>query len=136
MKKIQEKALKIVYSDYDSDYHELMERFGTHTMLQSRLRNIIIEVFKSLKHINPVYIQDMFELKDQPYSLRNPFLLIQTKKETTNSGLRTFSYLGSKLWNELPVHFKDLTDIDINEFKSRLRHWSGPNCDAWEMPFV
>ena len=102
IEKIQERALKLVYNDYDSDYRDLIAKFGTDTMLQSRLKNIVFEVFKSLKGISPVYIQDIFKTKNQPYSLRNPILLTQTKKNTTNFGLRSFGYLGSKMWNDLP----------------------------------
>ena len=127
MEKIQKRALKLVYNDYDSGYHDLIERFGTDTMLQSRLKKIILEVFKSLKEINPAYIRDISKPKDQPYFLRNPLLLIQSKMNTTNFGLRSYSYLSSKLWNELPADFKDIENVDINLFKSRLKEWSAPD---------
>ena len=136
LEKIQERALKIVYNDRESNYQELIERFGTHTMLQSRLRNILLEVFKSFKKVNPAYIQEMFIPKDQPYFLRNPHILIQEKTETTNSGLRSFSYLGSKLWNELPACYKDVENTDIYAFKSRLKNWTGPNCDVYKTPYI
>ena len=116
-----------MYDDYNSEYHELIAKFGTDTMLQSRLKNIILEVFKSLKEINPVYIRDLLKPKDQPYFLRNPLLLIQSKMNTTNFGLRSYAYLSSKLWNELPADFKDIENIDINLFKSRLKEWSAPD---------
>ena len=96
----------------------------------------IQKVFKSFKGINPVYIQNIFDVKDQPYFLRNPLLLIQTKKKTTNYGLRSFNYLGSKMWNDLPAHFKDISDVDITTFKSLLKQWPGPDCDASENPFL
>ena len=127
MEKIQERALKIVYDDYDSEYHDLIAKFGTDTMLQSRLKKIVLEVFKSLKEINPVYIRDILKPKDQPYFLRNPLLLVQSKMNTTNFGLRSYTYLSSKLWNELPADFKDIENVDINQFKSRLKEWTAPD---------
>ena len=130
--------MKIVYSDYKAEYNELIAKFGTDTMLMSRLKNIVLEVFKSLKHANPVYIQDIFINKDQPYDLRNPHLLVQKKTNTVNFGLRSFGYLGSKIWNDLPARFKDkdISNIDINVFRSQLREWTGPNIAASENPVL
>ena len=136
LEKIQERALKIVYDDYEADYHDLIAKFGTDTMLQSRLKKMILEVFKSLKEINPVYIRNILKQKHQPYNLRNPVLLIQSKMNTTNSGLRSFAYLSSKLWNDLPAYFKDIENIDVNLFKSLLKEWSAPDCDASVNPLL
>ena len=136
LEKIQERALKIVFNEYDSNYDALLDKMGTYTMLQSRLRNIIIEVFKSLNDINPMYMKELFNVKKQPYSLRDTSLLIQARKNTTNFGLRSFVYLGSKLWNNLPGYLKDTTDIDVGEFKSRLKNYLGVNHESWETPVV
>ena len=75
----------------------------------------------------------MFSRKDNGYELRDPLPLVQQKHDTTNFGLRTFSYLGSKLWNDFPSSLKiNIEDADILEFKSRLKLWSFPNYE--DMP--
>ena len=129
VEKIHERALKIVCNDYISDYESLMKKIGVSTMVHSRLLCILLEVFKSIKKTNPTYFQDLFESKDSQNSLRNPSLLVQPIVDTTNYGLRTFTYLGSKLWNDLPSSFKDIDDTDIDDFKIALKKWSGPNYD-------
>ena len=138
IEKIQERALKIVYNDYESDYDTLLKMFGTDTMLQSRLKTMVMEVFKSLKRVNPVYIQNIFLNQDQPYDLRNPYPLVQKKTKTVTFGLRTFGYLGSKMWNDLPSHFKDtdISNVDTDVFRSQLKEWTGPKPDASENPFL
>ena len=138
IEKIQERALKIVYSDYNSEYNELIAKFGTDTMLLLRLKSIVLEVCKSLKHANPVYIQDIFINKDQPYDLRNPHLLVQKKTNSVNFGLRSFGYLASKIWNDLPARFKDIdiSDVDVSVFKSQLKGWTGPNYEVSQNPFL
>ena len=65
IEKIQERALRIVFGDYCSDYQDLTKRFGTDTMLQSRLKKIVLETFKSMKGTNPSYIQDILKFKNQ-----------------------------------------------------------------------
>ena len=130
LEKIQERALRIVYNDYKSDYEELMTSFGTTTMLHSRHACILLEVFKSMKLKNPSYIQELFSNKETPYFLRDPSLLVQPKTNTVTFGLKTISYLGSKLWNDLENDFKheieNLADIKPSEFRSLLKRWSGP----------
>ena len=136
LEKIQERALKIVYNESDSTYQDLMLRFGTCTMLHSRLKSIIFEVFKSLKGVNPAYIQDLITMKNQPYSLRKSYILEQGKKNTTNYGLRSFTYLGSKLWNDLPEYFKYVTELEISEFKLLLKNLHVPNHNCYVNPIV
>ena len=129
LEKIQERALRIVCDDRHAEYLDLIKRVDTTTMLQSRLNCILLEVFKSLKHLSPTYIQKMFSPKESCYSLRDSSILTQPKRNTTNYGLRTFSYLGSKMWNDLPSELKVLYDTDIIEFKSRLKQWQMPSSD-------
>ena len=47
-------------------------------------------------------------------------------RNETPFGLRSFTYLGSKLWNDLPTDFKD---ADLALFRDRLWQWDGPNID-------
>ena len=101
-------------------------------MIDSRLNYILFEVFKSVKcESNPLYIQELIKVKKNRYDFRDSFSLVQPKKRTTNFGLRTFSYLGSKLWNDLDNGIKhelmSLKDTRPYAFKSILRKWAGPN---------
>ena len=125
IEKIQERALRIVYNDYTSDYNELMDKFGTTSMLHSRHVYILLEIFKSTKQTNPSYIQELLSKKETPYYFRDPSLLIQPKTNTTNFGLRTFSYIGTKLWNDLENHFKheieNINGTKPSEFRSLLK---------------
>ena len=123
IEKIQERALRIIYNDYISDYDTLREQMGVTTMVHSRLLCMVLEVFKSIKKKNPVYLQELFSIKDSQYSLRDSSLLVQPIKNTTNYGLRTFTYLGSKLWNNLPATMKSSVerDITIKDFKIDLK---------------
>ena len=68
----------------------------------------------------------MFECKTLPYSLRDTYRIIQPMRKSTTFGIRSFTFIGAKLWNDLPSHFKDLYDMDVTEFKHILNNWSGP----------
>ena len=127
LEQIQERALRILFADYNSSYLELLNRAGTTTLLIQRLRLIALAVFKSLHGLNPPCLNDMFTPKYVPYQLRDSSLLEQSRCRTTTYGLRSISYIGAKLWNDLPNDFKATTDF--TDFKRMLQTWTGPDLD-------
>ena len=127
LEKIQERALRIVYDDYVPPYSVLLKKSGTTTVLTTRLRSMLTEVYKIFYNLNAPCLDNLFQISKTPYSLRDPLKLIQPKRNTTNFGIRTLSYIGPKLWNNLPLHMKLHTEPDIETFKSSLKNWDGPD---------
>ena len=128
LENIQERALRILFADYNSSYIELLGKAGTTTLLIQRLRLIALTVFKSLHGLNPPCLNDMFTHKSVPYEMRDSSLLEQSRCRTTQFGLRSISYIGVKLWNDLPNDFKEATDF--TDFKMILQTWTGPDLDG------
>ena len=62
------------------------------------------------------------------YDLRTTNI-VQPIMNTTTQGLRSFSYLGSRLWNNLVNDFPFLCYVDYNGFKEFIKDWTGPNLD-------
>ena len=125
IEKIRERSLRILHQGYDSSYEALLEKAGFSSSCFCRLRFILLEVFKCLKKINPKCMNNLFEVKQHDHCLRDDTRLLQPKVRTTTHGLRTISYLGAKLWNDLPVHMKNIHHMDPYEFKSMLLLWQG-----------
>ena len=125
LEKIQERALRILFADYNSSYTELLGRAGTTTLLIQRLHLIALTVFKSLHGLNPPCLNDMFTPKQVPYRMRDSSLLDQSRCRTTTFGLRSISYIGAKLWNDLPSYLKETTYL--SDFKMILQTWTGPD---------
>ena len=85
---IQERALRIMFADYNSFYMELLGRAGTLTPLIQRLRLIELIVFKSLHGLNPPCVNDMLTTKQVPYKMRDSSLLEnEIKKELQPQGI-------------------------------------------------
>ena len=128
LEKIQERSLRILYDDYDSTYEDLLCNNRSSTLLLSRLKTLLLETFKSLRHTNAECLHDIFNPKMAPYDLRTTNIE-QPKRNTTTHGLRSFSYLGSRLWNNLVNDFPFLCHVDYNGFKDFIKDWTGPNLD-------
>ena len=123
-----ERSLRILYNDYDSIYEDLLCNNRSSTLLLSRLKTLLLETFKSLRHTNAECLHDIFNPKMSPYDLRTTDI-VQPKRNTTTHGLRSFSYLGSRLWNNLVNDFPFLCHVDYNGFKEFIKDWTGPNLD-------
>ena len=63
----------------------------------------------------------MFVKKELPYNLRNCIELYQPKMNTTTYGLRSVTYTGAKLWNDLSPVLTEETDL--SDFKIYLNDW-------------
>ena len=94
IEKIQERCLRIIYKDYESPIERLLEISNTTQLVISRLRLILLEVYKSINQLNPKCINGLFEEK-KSYSLRYLVKVLQPKKRTTMYGLRSISYTGA-----------------------------------------
>ena len=129
---LQYRALKFVYNEYDVSYSDLMERASVSSLLIGRMRRLAIEVFKCVHRLSPKYVCEMFEIHNVNYDFRDPFPLKQRAYKTITHGRRTFSYMGSKLWNDLPNDVKSITSLE--EFKDTMRKWDGDcPCRDWYM---
>ena len=63
MEKLQYRALRLVFNDFDSSYETLLERVNMPTLHISRIRLIAVETFKILHKMSPVYLQDLLSKK-------------------------------------------------------------------------
>ena len=130
--KLQERSLRILYCDYSSHFQDLLGNTSTESILTTRIKCIVSEVFKSLYKLNAPCLHDMFKINKTSYDVRVT-KLEQPLRRTTNYGLRTFSYIGSRLWNLLVQEYPEVPHMDLGQFKSLLKHWTGPKCDVTEM---
>ena len=136
IEKIQERALRIIYRDYESSYEDLLSAAEVPTMLTRRIRVILLEVFKSIYMLNSDCLNDMFKIKDGNYSFRNTRKLLQPKKKTTTFGLRSIAYLGAKLWNDNVCNFSDAREIDFSTLKTSIDDPSVLLVDSSVFPYL
>ena len=71
LEKVQYRALKFVYRDFDATYEELLAKANLPTLHVARVQNIAMEVLKAVNGMSPGYIQDMFHRTTHSYNLRN-----------------------------------------------------------------
>ena len=92
----------------------------------SRMRVLCIEVFKTLKNINPSFMHEIFKIKSSIYSSRNPNDLQHYRPNQVTFGSNSLRSLGPQIWNGLPNEIKSAENL--NSFKHMIKQWDGPNC--------
>ena len=132
IERIQERALRIVFNDFNSDNHILLTKAQKTTFLIKQHKNLAIEIFKTLKNLNPGYMKDIFTKNENPYNLRNN---IRHENDLLNQSFKAFTYgecslrfLGPRIWNALPTEIKNAKSLNV--FKTLINTWDGPNCNC------
>ena len=94
--KIQERDLRIVWNDYQSDYKTLLEISGRELMYIFILKKLASFVYKCLNSTGPGLINDLFNKKEIPYDLPDNNRVEQPLCSMTRYGLSILSF--SKAW--------------------------------------
>ena len=124
IERIQERALRILYNDFESDYEVLLKQSGKCTMEVRRLRTLALEIFKTLQNLNPIFMEEIFQ-KTKWMTHRPNNIQVNTHK-TVKYGDKSLRTLGPQIWNSLPEHIKNETDYI--KFKEYISQWFGPIC--------
>ena len=126
LERIQFRALKFIYSDYNTTYAELLTKANLPSLEIGRLRSIAVEVYKALNNLSPPFINNDFNLTSTRYNLRSGGSIQTNHSRTTKYGLHSFKNFGAMLWHQIPLEIRQASDLKT--FKTMIKSWFGPNC--------
>ena len=132
IEKIQKRALQFFHEDYESDYDTLLKRSDKCTMEVKRLRTMALEIFKSFHNLNPSFMKDLFQKRNNTYKRKND--LIIPPRNSATFGNKSLRCLGPHIWNTLPESIKEITSYD--RIKESLKNWYGPRCKCSVCSFI
>ena len=82
-----------------ANFEDLLIKDSSWTIHEKNIHTLLIE---SLNHSSPPVMQEFFDLKVTPYSLRNNNLLRLPKTNTSRYGTEALCFKGSIIWNTVP----------------------------------
>ena len=126
MERIQERALRFIYNEYQCSYEDLLHRANLPTLEIKRMRTMAIECFKIIHDLSPNCLSDLVTIKNSPYSFRYSNILDVPRVRTSTYGKKSFKYASAVLWNELPENFR--SESNFTHFKSLMSSWNGKAC--------
>ena len=119
----------MIYNDKKSLFKDLLEKGGSVSIHHRNLRTLAVELFKVFKGLSPVIFAEAFPVRQQSqYNMRNYSYFAMPRAKTVNHGLESLSYIGSKLWDSIPSHMKEIDSI--NEFKYVIKTWKPDLCSC------
>ena len=128
IEKIQERALRFVYYDYNSSYEELLVKAKIPSLHVRRTRAMALETFKILHDMAPPVLSDLIHKQGHKYNFRYSNLLQIPHVKTTRYGKQSFRYAAPVLWNSLPEEYRKCSNF--NQFKALISCWSGKACSC------
>ena len=108
--RIHERALRIAYNDYVSDFKTLLRKDNSVTIHQRNIEALILEIYKTLNNLNPTFMKEIFCLKEINYSTRKQNLVYPNPR-TVSYGLESFGYQACKLWSKIPYEMQQSESI-------------------------
>ena len=88
-----------------------------------RLRNLALEIFKTINDVNPSFMKSIFSAKLNA-RVRPNDVLVNTPKSAT-FGDKSLATLGPKIQNALP---QKIAENSYVKFKDYIATWFGPKC--------
>ena len=68
--RIHERALRIAYNDYESNFNQLLEKDNSVTIHHRNIQSLATEIYKTLNNLNPIFMKEIFSLKTHNYPIR------------------------------------------------------------------
>ena len=94
--RVQERALRIAYKDYGSDFGLLLKQTKSVRIHVRNLQLLMTEMYKTKSDLNPPFMKDIFMERNISYNLRHGSDAQLPKVRTTSFGIETTVYLGNK----------------------------------------
>ena len=88
---MQERALRFLTNDYVSKYVDLLRKTNQTTLLLSRLK--AMEVYKCINGLNPKPLNELFDVKENKYDLRDPYKVVVPCFNKVKYGKSSFTYI-------------------------------------------
>ena len=115
--RIHERALRLAYNDYLSDFKSLLEKDNAVTIHQRNIQALTLEVYKTLNNLNPDFMKEIFYLKQHNYTTRKQNLVYPNPR-TVAYGLETFGYKASQIWRNIPPEVQQAENA--SKFKRKI----------------
>ena len=98
---IHKKCLRLVTSDYDSNFNKLLESFHELSTHKTCINYLMIEVYKYLHGLSPELMTDIYTLRKNPYNMRHIRLFGSENPRSAHFGVDPIAFRALFKFNEL-----------------------------------
>ena len=116
-----QRALRIAYQDNTSAFQELLNKDNSVSIHHRNLQVLATEMFKIHRGLSPEILRETFVSKTSLYNLRRNDTFEKRKVHSVYHGTESLSFLGSKIWDLVPVELKQ--SEALYSFKLKIKNW-------------
>ena len=92
------------------------------------LQRLMIEIYKTLHHENPLFLSELFQRREIRYDLRIKDTVLLPSTSTVAFGMKSIRFRGSILWNSIPDVIK--SSETVSSFCKKIKTWAGEGCNC------
>ena len=82
--------------------------YVTGMYLQQQIQYVLAtEIFKARNNLSPPIVQNIFRTIEPAYSLRRDTIFESHRIQTQRYGIESLTYLGPKIWSQVPSEIKE-----------------------------
>ena len=116
--RLHERALRIVYNDYDLSFLELLEKDNSYAIHTKNLQTLCVEIFEWRNKISYETSSEAFIIKNLPFNFRRKTIFESRNVRTEHYGIESLTNLGPKIWSQVPDDIKHSGSLEIFKKKS------------------
>ena len=124
--RLQERCLKIVYTDTYSTFEDLLVFDGSIKFHERALQLLAIELFKVASCQASNVLKEIFPQNESNFNTRKKMFFKSRAVRSEAHGRDSLAFLGPKIWELLPNSLKCLTDLML--FKFKIKFWRPSAC--------
>ena len=126
--KIHKRALRVLFDDHNAPFADLLVRSNEKTVHVQNLQRLMIEIYKTLHHENPLFLSELFQRREIRYNLRIKGTVLLPSTSTVAFGMKSICFRGSILWNSIPDVIK--SSETVASFCKKIKTWAGEGCNC------
>ena len=125
--RLHERYLRMIYNDKISNFEELLNKDNSVSIHHTNIHALAIELYKVANDMSPEIMNEVFKLRNTPhYNLRHTSLFSTEPIHSTFTRSESASYLGPKIWEQIPAEIKNKDSLD--GFKNKIKKWKPSEC--------
>ena len=122
---IHERALRLVYQDYNSTFDELLKKDNSLCFHHRNIHQVAIEMYKVRHDLSPPFMKEIFSEINR--ETRSGTSFSRPNVTSVKRGDRSLRSFGPIVWNTmLPDNLKNCESLD--QFKHLIKSWTPQNC--------
>ena len=107
-----ERALRLIYSNYELIFEELLDKDGSFCVHHYNIQTLAIELYKVYNNLSESIFSDLFTRNTSNYNLRTTSDFLIPQINTVLKGSNSIRYFGPKFWNIIPPEIKYLSSFE------------------------